>query len=90
MNSFDNYVKRVLKIRYYIRYVDDFVLFHKSKEQLKEVYIKIQKYLKQNLVLELRKDTQLKKHSQVLDFLVYILTRTRIVNNYKYKKGKYL
>jgi len=38
MNRFDNYVKIVLKMKYYIRYVDDFILFHKSKEKLQEVY----------------------------------------------------
>jgi len=96
MNGFDNYVKRVLKMKYYIRYVDDFVLFHKSKQKLQEVYTEIQNYLKENLALELRKDTKLRKHSEGLDFLGYIirenyvLTRKRVVNNYKYKKGKYL
>ncbi len=30
MNEFDNWIKRKLKVKYYIRYVDDFVLFAKS------------------------------------------------------------
>lgn len=37
MNPFDNYCKRVLKCRRYIRYVDDFVIFENSKERLLEV-----------------------------------------------------
>ena len=32
MNEFDNWIKRKLKIKYYIRYVDDFVLFGKNLE----------------------------------------------------------
>jgi retron-type reverse transcriptase len=96
MNDFDNYVKRVLKVKYYIRYVDDFVLFDTSKERLQKLYKEIQIYLKENLALELRADTKLAKHSQGLDFLGYIirenyvLTRKRVVNNYKFKKAKYL
>jgi len=96
MNDFDNFIKRVLKVKYYIRYVDDFVLFDASKERLKSLYQEIKNYLWQNLRLELRADTKLKSHRDGLDFLGYIirpnyiLTRQRVVNNYKYKKAKYL
>jgi len=89
-------VKRVLKVKSYIRYVDDFVLFHTSKQKLQELKFEISEYLKNELDLELRADTKLKKHSDGLDFLGYIirenyiLTRKRVVNNYKYKKAKYL
>lgn len=57
MNDFDNYIKRVLKVKHYIRYVDDFVLFDTSKERLQKLYIEIQTYLKRNLALEIRADT---------------------------------
>jgi hypothetical protein len=96
MNDFDNFVKRRLKVKHYIRYVDDFVLFDTSKERLQELYIEIRNYLHFNLKLELRADTKLKKHSDGLDFLGYIirenyiLTRQRVVKNYKYKKANYL
>jgi len=96
MNDFDNFVKRVLKVKSYIRYVDDFVILDRSKQKLKELKAKISKYLKEELELELRDDTKLKKHSEGLDFLGYIirenyiLTRKRVVNNYRYKKAKYL
>jgi hypothetical protein len=96
MNAFDNFVKRVLKVKYYIRYVDDFVLFDVSKQRLQYLYKEIKNYLKKNLSLELRADTKLKKHSQGLDFLGYIirenylLTRKRVVHNFKYKKAHYL
>lgn len=96
MNDFDNYIKRTLKVKYYIRYVDDFVLFDSSKERLEELLIAIKNYLKENLSLELRADTKLKLHKDGLDFLGYIirphytLVRRRVVNNYKHKKAKYL
>ena len=36
MNDFDHFVKRDLKIKYYGRYVDDFILVHYDKEHLKD------------------------------------------------------
>lgn len=96
MNRFDHYVKRVLKVKHYIRYVDDFVLFDSSKERLRKAYSEIKNYLLRYLGLELRGDTKLKKHTEGLDFLGYIirpthlLVRKRVVNNYKCKKAQYL
>ncbi|MBA7548035.1 hypothetical protein ES705_40481 [subsurface metagenome] len=37
MDSFDHFVKHNLKIRYYGRYVDDFVIVHNEKEYLKSL-----------------------------------------------------
>lgn len=34
MNTFDQFVKRTLKVKYYIRYADDLVVFHESKSYL--------------------------------------------------------
>jgi len=55
LNDLDQFVKRKLKMRYYIRYVDDFIILHESKEVLKNCRDKIEKYLK-NLRLELHPD----------------------------------
>ena len=53
MNEFDHRVKRDLEIKYYGRYVDDFVLVHQDKEYLKNCISQIRAYLKDNLDLEL-------------------------------------
>ena len=45
LNDMDHYIKEELKIKYYIRYQDDFVLFHRSKEYLKECLEKIKIFL---------------------------------------------
>ncbi len=34
LNDLDYFVKHILKIKYYIRYVDDFIILHNSKKQL--------------------------------------------------------
>ena len=36
LNDMDHYIKEDLKIKYYVRYQDDFLLFHESKQYLKE------------------------------------------------------
>lgn len=96
MNPFDNYCKRVLKCKRYLRYVDDFVIFENSIERLQEVNKAIEKYLNEHLCLQLRDQSVLKPVHEGLDFLGYIirphyvLTRNRVVKNFKYKKAKYL
>jgi retron-type reverse transcriptase len=49
LNDFDHYVKRVLKVEHYGRYVDDFYLVHPSKRFLVEKMGQIKQYLKENL-----------------------------------------
>ena len=96
MNRFDHYIKRELKARYYLRYVDDFVIFNRYKEVLKRCKESIEWYLSYNLSLLLREDSRLRKNRDGLDFLGYIirpnytLVRRRVVSNYKYKKAKFL
>lgn len=52
LNDLDHYIKEDLKIKYYVRYQDDFLLFHPSKEYLKECLEKIKVFLdKEDLVL---------------------------------------
>jgi len=53
LNELDAYAKHKLKAKYYIRYVDDFVILHESKEQLEKWKNKIDKFLKEKLKIEL-------------------------------------
>ena len=53
LNELDYFVKHVLKAKYYIRYVDDFVLLHNSKMRLEIWHGLINKYLKEVLKIEL-------------------------------------
>ena len=55
LNNLDYFVKHKLKAKYYIRYVDDFVILDKDKKVLLDFKDKIEKYLK-NLRLELHQD----------------------------------
>lgn len=45
LNDFDHYVTEELGIQYYVRYQDDAILFHPSKEYLKECLGKVEAFL---------------------------------------------
>jgi len=89
LNELDQYVKRVLKCRFYIRYVDDFVLVSPHREQLALWHEKITHFLSGRLALELKAGARIRPLSDGVDFLGYItrpryrLARRRVVNNLK-------
>jgi len=45
LNPLDHFIKEKLQLKYYIRYVDDFVVFSNSKKELHETLIKINDFL---------------------------------------------
>ncbi len=53
LNELDYFIKHKLKVKYYIRYVDDFVILYESKEQLEKWKQEIEKFLMEKLKLEL-------------------------------------
>jgi retron-type reverse transcriptase len=95
LNPLDQYVKRVLKGDY-VRYVDDFILFGSSKEELEEKKRSIEFVVENNLGLKLKEQFRLRKVESGIDFLGYItfpthiLVRKRVVNNFKYKLAKFI
>jgi len=56
LNELDQFVKHKLKIKYYIRYVDDFVILHTSKKQVEIWKKEIENFLSEILKLELHPD----------------------------------
>ena len=53
MDSFDHFIKDDLSIKYYGRYVDDFVIVHQDKYFLKKLIQTSNNYLKHNLELNI-------------------------------------
>ncbi len=53
MNEFDQFVKRRLKVKYYIRYADDFVILHGNKKHLNALLPGISSFLETQLKLTL-------------------------------------
>lgn len=71
LDRLDQFVKHVLKAKRYLRYVDDFVLFHRDREQLAAWRDQIEAFLRDELCLELKADQRLKPISAGVDFLGY-------------------
>ncbi len=92
LNELDYFVKHKLRAKYYIRYVDDFVILHKSKKQLQKWKQEMNLFLKQKLKLELHKDkSKIINLSRGIDFVGfrnfyhYKLLRKRNIMNIKNK-----
>lgn len=70
LNDLDHFIKEKLHIKYYVRYMDDFVLMHGDREYLKFCYQEIEKKLKE-LKLSFNKKTQIIEIHQGFTFLGY-------------------
>ena len=51
MNEFDQFVKRDLRIKHYLRYADDFLFLSADKEYLENLRPKLDEFLEQRLKL---------------------------------------
>jgi len=73
MNEFDHFAKRELKVKYYIRYADDFVVLSEDKFELEKLLPKIAEFLQAKLMLELHPDkVYIKTFASGVDFLGWI------------------
>lgn len=69
LQDLDHYIKEQLKIKYYIRYMDDMILFHRNKKELHKCKLMIENFLKEEK-LRLKENWQLfKVDSRPIDFL---------------------
>jgi hypothetical protein len=53
MNEFDQFVKHLLKAKYYVRYADDFVILSHERGWLVEILPRMAEFLRERLALEL-------------------------------------
>ncbi|MBU1245488.1 MAG: reverse transcriptase domain-containing protein [Nanoarchaeota archaeon] len=99
LNELDQFAKQKLKAKYYIRYVDDFIILHHSRKTLKEYQSKIDDFLREKLNLELHPDkSRILKLNNGISFLGYRifyyhrLIRRKNINKFerKFKKLKQL
>jgi len=92
LNELDYFVKHKLKAKYYIRYVDDFIILHSSKERLVVWKQEIDWFLGDKLELELHSDkSKIIPLSQGIDFVgfrnfyYFKLLRKRNIKNIQTK-----
>jgi len=73
MNEFDQFVKHKLKIRYYIRYADDFVILSGDRKKLEKLINAIANYLQLHLKLKFNSNKVfIKTLNSGVDFLGWI------------------
>jgi retron-type reverse transcriptase len=97
LNELDQFIKHHLRVKYYIRYMDDFVIVSDDKNQLKIWREEIRKFLQNHLQLILHPQKQEILPAKIgVDFLGFhvfyshILIRKSTVRRFwkKFKKGK--
>ena len=87
LNELDQFMKHKLKIRYYLRYCDDFVILEKNRPGLKGLIWQIDNFLRKRLKLELHiEKLVIRKYHQGMDFLGYIVLPHHRVLRTKTKK----
>lgn len=81
MNELDQFVKHTLKIKYYIRYTDDFVIIHQDKNHLLKIKNEVADFIESKLKLSLHPEkVSIRKYRQGIDFLGYVtLPKARVL-----------
>jgi retron-type reverse transcriptase len=73
MNELDQFMKRQVRVRYFIRYADDFMILHTDKKYLINLIPQISKFLKEELALSLNQNKlYIKTLSSGVDFLGWV------------------
>lgn len=104
LNELDQFIKHKLRVKYYIRYADDFVILSCNKCYLEDLIAPIKQFLTSELDLELHPNkTIFRKFGAGIDFLGYIIfpkfklprtkTKRRLIRKIKkkikdYKNGR--
>jgi len=93
LGKFDHWIKEDLRIKAYIRYMDDFVIFGHKRIDLKNILEKIIIFLAKNLSLKLKENIQLNRVKYGIPFLGYLVfpekiklssaSKKRFINKYR-------
>ncbi len=74
MNEFDQFVKHILKVKYYARYTDDFIIVLDNERHLEQLLEPIRDFLRSRLYLDLHpKKVTIRKYNRGIDFLGYVI-----------------
>ena len=79
LNELDYFMKQEKKNKYYVRYMDDFLILHPDKAYLHKLWNKTELFLNEHLDLKLNQKTAVFPVSQGIDFLGYRIWENRRV-----------
>jgi hypothetical protein len=87
MNELDQFMKHTLRVTYYARYTDDFVIVSEERAYLENLIPKISDFLQKHLALSLHPNkVSIRKYRQGIDFLGYVILPHHIVVRQNTKK----
>lgn len=95
LNKIDRLIKEELRVKNYVRYMDDFILIHRNKQYLRYCLQRIRKVCNEDLDLELNAKTQIGLVYNGIDFLGFrhiltkkgkVITRLRLTSKKRMKK----
>ena len=78
MTPVDHYMKRVVRVPYYIRYMDDMILLAPSKNQVWDALYSLDDYLMENMGLQLNKKTAVMPYDTGVEFVGRVVRPDRI------------
>ncbi len=88
LSGLDHFIKEKLRIKHYIRYMDDFVLIHDDKEYLRYCLTEILQYVEVNLKLQLNSKTHIFPLRNGVDFLgfhTYLTETGKVIRKLRQK-----
>lgn len=72
LNKLDQFVKHELKVKYYVRYMDDFIILSEDPAELRHLLAIIEEFLSRELRLELNPKTTILAAKNGINFVGYI------------------
>lgn len=78
LNELDQYCKRELGIKHYVRYMDDIIILSDDKAQLRKWREQIRAFLKERLELDLNEKTCIRPIGQGIEFVGYRVWPNRV------------
>lgn len=84
LTPLDHYIKEQLHAKYYMRYMDDMVIFGRNKKELHKIRREIERYLRENLRLRIKENWQVfrfeyKGKGRPLDFMGWKFYRNKTI-----------
>ncbi len=74
LDPLDQFVKHVLKVHFYARYMDDFVLYIKGKKNAECAFERITDFSRDELLLDMSPKCTIQKATAPLEFVGYLIT----------------
>lgn len=78
LNELDQFAKHKLKLKQYIRYMDDIIILHESKKELGRVKMEIERFLDEELHLQLNNKTCIRPTTMGIEFVGFRIWSTHI------------